>query len=294
MQSISGTLTSLSNELVGAVQVAGDSVVRIDDGTRLTASGSIWSTEGVIVATSHGVEADEGLTVETGDGKTYDATVVGRDPESDIAVLKANGTGIKAFQHVTETTPVGSLVLAIGRPGHAGLQATLGIVGSVTHEGTILHTDAVLYPGFSGGALIDTRGRFAGLLNLGFGRGRGGVVAVSSVSKVVGSLLSHGSVPRGYLGVGSQPVSLGDALQRSLGRAQSAGLLIVSVEPDSPADRSGIFVGDVIVALDGSHVEDPRQLRRTLGERSAGEQVGLEILRGGQLIRIGAILGGRG
>jgi serine protease DegQ len=294
MESISGTLTTLSNELVRAVQIAGQSIVRIEDGTRLTASGSIWSDDGVIVATSHGVEADEGLVVEAGDGTTYDATVVGRDSESDIAVLRANGTGFKGFEPVTEGTQAGSLALALGRPGRAGLQATLGIVGSVTREGTILHTDAVLYPGFSGGALIDTQGRFAGLLNLGFGRGRGGALAVDTVAQVVDSLLRHGSVPRGYLGIGSQPVSISDALQGMLGRAQSAGLLIVSVEPDSPADKSGLYVGDVIVALEGAPVGEPRQLRHALGQRSAGETVGLEILRGGQVSRVSATLGERG
>ena len=294
MESISSALTSLSNELVHAVQIAGESVVRIDDGTRLTASGSIWSSDGVIVATSHGVESDEGLTVETGDGKTYDATVVGRDLESDIALLKASGTGFKPFESVTEVAPVGSLALAIGRPGNAGLQATLGIVGSITHEGTVLHTDAILYPGFSGGALIDTQGRFAGLLNVGFGRGRGGAVAAGSVAQVVDSLQRHGSVPRGYLGIGSQPVAISDALQQKLGRTQNVGLLIVSVEPDSPADKSGIYVGDTIVALAGTPVGDPRQLRHALGQRSAGEKVGLEILRGGDGTHLEATLGERG
>jgi serine protease DegQ len=294
MESISGTLTTLSNELVRAVQIGGQSVVRIDDGTRLTASGVIWSSDGVIVATSHGVEADEGLVIETADGKTYEGTVVARDPESDIAVVKANGTGFKAFEPVSETPPPGTLVLALGRPGQAGLQATLGIVGSVGYEGTILHTDAVLYPGFSGGALIDTAGRFAGLLNLGFGRGRGGAIAAGTVDQVVDALLKVGSVPRGYLGIGSQPVAISETFQRNLGRAQGAGLLIVSIDTDSPADKAGLFVGDVVVALEGDPVGDPRQLRRALGQRSAGETVQLEILRGGQVNTLAATLAARG
>ncbi len=294
MESISGTLTTLSNELIRAVEIAGRSVVRIDDGTRLTASGSIWSADGVIVATSHGVETDEGLVVETADGKSYEANVLGRDPESDIVVLQANGTGFPAFEVVSGLTSVGSLALALGRPGHAGLQATLGIVGSVTHEGSVLQTDAVLYPGFSGGALVDTQGRIAGLLNLSFGRGRGGAVTAGMVAQVVDSLLKHGSVPRGYLGIGSQPVSISDALQRSLGRAQSEGLLVVSVETDSPADKSGLFVGDIIVALEADPVGDPRQLRHLLGRLPAGQQVRLEILRGGNLSCVSATLGARG
>ena len=294
MESISGTLTTLSNELVRAVQVAGQSVVRIDDGTRLTASGSIWSGDGVIVATSHGVETDDGLVIETADGKTYEGTVVARDSESDIAVIRANGSGFEAFEPVAETPLAGTLVLALGRPGQAGLQATLGIVGSVSYEGTILHTDAVLYPGFSGGALIDTAGRFAGLLNLGLGRGRGGAIATGTVVQIVDTLLKLGSISRGYLGIGSQPVEIGDTLQRKLGRAQNAGLLVVSVETDSPADKAGLYVGDVVVALEGDPVADPRQLRKVLGQRSAGESVQLEILRGGQSSSVNVTLAARG
>jgi S1-C subfamily serine protease len=293
MESINGILSTLSNELVAAVEKGGKSVVRIDDGTRLTASGCVWNGEGIIVATSHGVESDEGLAIETGDGKRYEATVVGRDPESDIAVLKVDGAGLTPFEFSTSPNSAGALVLALGRPGQAGLQCTFGIVSSLTHEGNVLHADATLYPGFSGGALVDTQGRLAGLLNVSFGRGRGAALSHAFVSGIVESILKDGVVQRGYLGVGTQPVEFSGQLRQRLPLTQDGGLLVVSIESDSPADLAGLLIGDVIAAIDGREVEDPRELRRTLRRQTSGASIVLKVVRGGELVDVTATLGAR-
>jgi serine protease DegQ len=293
MASINGILSTLSGELVAAVQKGGQSIVRIDDGTRLTASGSVWSADGFVVATSHGVETDEGLTIETRDGKSYEAVVVGRDPESDIALLKASTDELTPFEPSQESAQAGALALALGSPGQAGLQATFGMIGSVSHEGTVLHGDFTLYPGFSGGALVDTQGNLLALLNLSFGRGRGAALSQSFVSGVVESIKQHGTVQRGYLGIGTQPVEISAQLRERLELSQTIGLLIVSVEADSPADQAGLFVGDVIAALNGQDMDDPRGLRGVLGRQGAGATVNLKVVRGGQIAEVSAVLGGR-
>src|SRR5258708_9274845 len=165
----SSVLGDLSNALADVVERAGQSVVRVDDGTRLTATGVIWSTNGVVLTTSHGVERDEDLSIETADGKSYPATLVGRDPDTDLALLQAKVKGLPAVERAPEdTVKVGHLAWALGRPGNSGLQATIGIVGSRIESqsgaqaGEILHTDSVRYPGFSGGPLLATAGRIVG------------------------------------------------------------------------------------------------------------------------------------
>src|SRR5437899_6239819 len=124
-------LGDLSNALAEVVERAGQSVVRVDDGTRLTATGIVWSSNGVILATSHGVEKDEDLSIETADGKSYPANVLGRDPDTDLALLQAKVKGLLAIERAPEdTVKVGHLALALGRPGNSGLQATIGMLGS--------------------------------------------------------------------------------------------------------------------------------------------------------------------
>ncbi len=291
-------LSDLSNQLASAVELAGASVVRIDDGTRLTASGIIWSADGVIVATSHGVERDEDVTVQLSNGRALAATIIGRDPESDIVVLRVEDAGLPAFNTADpDSVRVGSLVLALGRPGHHGLRATMGIVSSkleVVDSGRaeyILHTDADLYPGFSGGALVNTDGQFVGLLNLMFGRGSGVALGAPTVKNVVDSILKHGRIKRGYLGISTQLVAIPATLKSSASVTQDRGLLVIHVQPDSPAERAGLTIGDVLLAVDEVNVSDVDDLRSRLRTKTAGDAVTLRVLRGGSLTEVAATLG---
>jgi serine protease DegQ len=145
-----GVLASLSSELAGVVERVGPSVVRVDDGSRLTATGIIGSADGVIFTTAHGVERDENLAIELTDGARHAATLVGRDPDTDLAVLRVQATNLpEIWSAGPDEVKVGHLVLALGRPGTSGLQATIGII-SARHDterngqlGYILHTDAI-------------------------------------------------------------------------------------------------------------------------------------------------------
>ena len=291
-----GVLQSLSRDLEGAVESASRSVVRIDDGTRLTASGTVWSADGVIVATSHGVESDEDLTIEAADGTVHKANLVGRDPDSDIAVLKVDAKDLPALpQASSEAIKVGALVLALGRPGKAGLQATLGIISSIygrrvkTEEGRLIHTDAVFYPGFSGGALINTEGQFVGLVNVGFGRGRGVAFGSSLIKETVDAILQNGAIKRGYLGIASQPARLPEGIVQS----QTIGLLVTSVVPGSAAHLGGIFLGDAILTINGIAVSDPHELRHVLRNGREGDAALLEVVRGGEVKTLNVTLGAR-
>lgn len=296
MSTNQGVLQSLSRELEGAVESAGGAVVRIDDGTRLTASGTIWTEDGVIVATSHGVERDEDLAIETATGDRFPATVVGRDPDSDIAVLKADATGLKPLpQAGPDEAKIGALVLALGRPGRAGLQATMGIINSVhsirtrSGEGRLIHTDAVFYPGFSGGALVNTEGRFVGMVNVGWGRGRGVSMGAGLVQEAVDALLQHGSIKRGYLGITSQPAGLPEGVHGD----QAYGLLVTSVEPGSAAHLGNVLLGDTILALNEIPTSDPHDLRHILRSLREGEVASITVLRGGVVQTLSVTLGAR-
>jgi serine protease DegQ len=290
-------LSSLSNELADAVEKAGASIVRVDDGTRLTASGLIWSSSGVIVATSHGVERDDDVSIALAGGKTLAARVVGRDPESDIAVLRVDATDLPAAEVAADTVRVGSLAAAVARPGRGDLQATLGIVTSrleAQDSGRpeyILGTDAKLLPGFSGGALIDMNGRVIGVLNLMFGRRAGVALGVSLVANVVEALLAHGKIKRGYLGVGAQVVELSAALRKSSGVDRMHALLIVHIHPGSPAESAGIGVGDILVSIGEAAVSNVEDLQAKLRRLSAGETVTAGILRGGVAQTVAVTLG---
>jgi S1-C subfamily serine protease len=270
----------------------------VDDGSRLTATGVVWSADGVILTTSHGVERDEEVSVETADGTRLPASVAGRDPDADLAVLRVSASGLPALGRAgTDEAQVGHLVLALGRPGDFGLQATFGIISArieVQTEGRpehLLSTDANLYPGFSGGPLVDVSGRLVGLINLNYGRGQGVALGVPILEHVVPTLLAQGTVARGYLGVSTQAVPLPEALRSTLGLTQPRGLLVVQVQAGGPAEASGLILGDLLLGLDGQPVEDVDALRRLLRSLSAGQGVSLDIARAGQRQSLAVTLG---
>jgi serine protease DegQ len=278
-------LSSFSDALAALVRTAGASVVRVDDGTRLTASGLVWEP-GVIATTSHGTERDDELFVITSEGVRLAATLIGRDPETDIAALRVEASLTPIAQPAADFEPrLGQLALAVSRPGDYGLVATLGLVASVQATQTagtpeyIVSTDADLYPGSSGGALLATDGTLIGLLNRGFGRGMGVVLGTPLVTRVIAALLQHGRVPRGYLGLKMQRVALPDALRVTHSLAQESGLLVIHVEPGGAAESAGVLMGDTLISLDSEPLDDVSGIRERL---AAGRAFTLDLLRAGQ------------
>lgn len=287
---MASVLESLSEATAAAVETAGKSVVRVEGRRRLPATGIVWSAEGVIVTAHHVVEHDEHIGIGLPDGSSVTATLVGRDPTTDLAVLRAGEAKLAPPTWIEpETLRVGSLALALGRPGRT-IQATLGVISALgdtwrTPSGgaidRYLQTDVVMYPGFSGGPLIGPDGQVIGLNTSALLRGVSLAVPTPTIQGVVEALLAHGRIRRGYLGVGAQPARLPEKLQKELD--QQTGLLLVSVEPGSPAEKGGLLMGDVILTLAGELTRHSDDLLALLSDDRIGKPVPVRIVRGGKL-----------
>ncbi len=294
------TLIRVSNDLADTVAAAGPGVLRVDGRHRVAATGIAWTADGVIVTASHVLERDDSIEVGLPDGESVAATLVGRDPSTDLAVLRADTGGqTPLIRSDLADTRVGNLVLALGRPGKT-VMATLGIVSAIgdawrTRAGgridRYLQPDVTMPPGFSGGPLIDANGRLLGLVSSGLVRGTAVAVPVSTLERVVDTLLQHGHVRRGYLGVGAQIARLPKNLAQELG--QETGLLIVSVEPGTPADKAGLVLGDTLVALDSAPVGQLDDLLGALAGEAVGKTMDVGIVRGGSLQQVSVSIGDR-
>ena len=291
-------LSDLSNALAAATENAGAGVVRVEARPRLPASGIVWSADGVIVTAHHTVEQEDNIAIGLADGKTTTAKLIGRDPTTDLAVLRTQATNLTTRTWADAAAlKVGHMVLALGRPD-ANVMATLGVVSALgdawrTPAGgrldRYLQTDVVMYPGFSGGPLVDANGQLIGLNTSALLRGVSLTVPAATLKSVVETLLTKGHISRGYLGVGAQPVRLPEALAKQLN--QETGLLAVSVEPGGPAEKAGIFMGDTLVALDGKPIRHLDDLLAALSSDRVGAKVAARVVRGGQLSDVSVVIG---
>lgn len=295
---MTSALQTLSDATAAIVESAGRGVVRVEARRRLAASGFAWSADGVIVTAHHVVEQDDNIEIGLPDGKTATAKLVGRDPTTDIAVLRAEKTLLTplALAEIANLR-VGHIVLALARPGQS-VMATMGIVSSLgdkwrTPMGGVydryVQTDVAMYPGFSGGALVDAMGQVLGLNTSAVLRDTTISIPVPTLRRVVETLLSHGKVRRGYIGVRAQPVKLPERVLEQL--KQESGLLLLSVEANSPADRGGLAMGDTIVAMDGEAIKHLDQLLATLSDDRIGKVVEVSVLRGGQVQKLKVTVG---
>jgi S1-C subfamily serine protease len=298
------TLLALSNDLADAVARAGQAVVAVNARPRIPSSGVHWR-QGLIVTAEHTVQRDEEVTLTLPDGQTVKAELVGRDSSTDLAVLKlssTNGSNLPAAEIADATDlKIGHLALAVGRPGERGLSASLGVVSALsgswrTWGGSridqFIRLDLALYPGFSGGALVDARGRVAGIITSG---PRNSVLAIptATVNRVVEQLLARGRITRGFLGLGMQPVRLPDALKQSLKLEGHGGVIIVEVKPGGPADRAGALIGDVLVELDGRAISEPGDVQAALDPEQVGKTVKAKFVRAGAKIELSVVVGER-
>lgn len=293
-------LAALSDALAASVERAGRSVVAIHARPRIPSSGVLWRP-GVVVAAHHTIKRDEEIAVTLDGGRSLPAQLVGRDPSTDLAVLslqRDDGQGTPATVADSDTLRVGHLVLAVGRPGEA-VTASFGAVSAAggpwrtAWGGAIdrfLRLDLAIYDGFSGAAVVDVEGRVAGLASSGLVRGGAVALPVSTVNRVVDQLLASGRVPRGYLGLGMQPVRLPDALVSRLGLAGDGGAIVLMVEPGGPADRAGILLGDVLVALGGEPVRDTGDVLAALGTDTVGQELSARVVRGGELTELTVVV----
>jgi S1-C subfamily serine protease len=295
-----GVLSTLSDDLAGAVEHAGRSVIAIHARRRIPSTGIAWRP-GVIVTSSGTVSREEEITRTLPGGDSAPATLAGRDATTDIAVLRTSAELRPADRGDATTLQVGKLVLAVGRPG-ANVTASMGIVSAVNgewrtwHGGRIdrfIRLDVAIYDGFSGGPLVEAGGRVLGMNTSRLARSLALSIPGSTIDRVVDQVLATGGVTRGYLGIASQPVRLPDALRRKLDLAEGLGLVVVAVEPDAPAEQAGVMLGDILVALDGKPVSDPTELIAALGPERVGRLLEARVLRGGELVTVSITVGRR-
>ncbi len=284
------TLTDFSNGLTAAVEKAAGYTVLVDARRRYPASGIAYGPDLVLTA-DHVVTRGEDLSIKGADGKSMAATIAGRDPGSDLAVLRLAEKSLSTGKIADGLPKVGALVLAVGRPSTAGMQASWGIVTAIggparTSKGGLLdeyvQTETVSYPGFSGGPLINTEGEILGLNTSGLAHGSALTIPVKTAWRIADALVKHGSVKRGYIGVRTQTVNLQDSNKKSLSRNQGQGLLVLWLEEGGPAERAGVMVGDILVGVQGQPVADPDDLFGALNSDTVGKQIAVEVLRGGR------------
>ena len=277
------SVMDLSNALAGAVASAARSVVAVHGRPRLPSTGVHW-TRGLVVTASHTVESEREVTLTTPDGHSLAAQVAGRDPGLDIAVLRAEAGAVA----VAELAPdadlrVGHLVLALG----AGPRASVGIVSALdTRAGRApsetIAVDLTLYPGFSGGPLVDVLGRVIGIATSGASRHLQWAIRASAVSRLVDHVAQRGRIPRAYLGIGTQPVALPEALRERLGLEQRTAVIVVNVRPDSPAGAGGLIIGDVVLSIGDAVIAEPEDVVAALRPERVGQTVTVRIVRGGE------------
>lgn len=297
---MTASLTDFSNGLTSAVEKGGASTVLVDARKRYPASG-IALAEDLVLTADHVVTREEGIKVVLADGRSFDATIAGRDPGSDLAVLRLPEKALTPAQ-TSEMARVGQLVLALGRPSREGIQASWGIVTAIsgptrTFRGGMLdefiQSETTPYPGFSGGPLINTDGEVLGLNTSGLTRGSSLTIPVKVAWRTGESLAEHGTVSRGYLGVRSQPVEIPEASRQALKREQSHGLLVLWIEEGGPAATGGLLVGDILVAVSGQPLVDADDLFSALSSDTVGKPMAVEVLRGGRPETISVTVGER-
>jgi len=294
-------LVELSDALVESAERAGDSTVMVNARRRIPASGIVY-TEDLILTANHVVERDEDISVTLPDGTDLSASVVGRDPGSDLALIKLERSGAYPAEPAKMPARVGQIVLALGRPSKNGIEASLGTVSAIggpfrTHHGGMLErylrTDSIPYPGFSGGPLVAANGTVLGLNTSGLTRGAAITIPTDIAWKVAETIAKHGHIRRGYLGIRSQAVEISIDAQKALKREQATGLLVMGLEKDSPAAAGGLMVGDILVGVSGSPVTDHDRLFAQLTGDVIGKSTPIDVLRGGQLQFVDVVIGER-
>jgi serine protease DegQ len=279
----------LSAALVEVVEIGAASTVLVSARRHLPASGIVYQPDLVLTA-DHVIERDEDILITAADSKQTKAKIVGRDPGSDLALLKLESTLPAAARPAGSEGRVGQLTLALARPTLEGIQTSLGVISAIggpvrNRRGGLLErylqAEVNPMPGFSGGPLLDAEGAVLGLNTSGLAGGFLLTVPVATAWRVADILAKHGRIKRGYLGIRSQPVKLLET-EHELGREQDAGLLLVGLEEDGPAIKAGLLVGDILVAINQHPVTDPDDLWMQLSGEIVGSSIPLEVLRGGQ------------
>jgi len=294
----SDLLDAYSQAVVRAVELVGPSVVTIETGRDATrrglggqGSGFVVAPDGLILTNSHVVHKAHSIHVSLPDGRRLPAEMIGEDPDTDLAVVRATESGLAALKlGDSQAIKVGQLVVAIGNPLGFSATVTTGVVSALGRSlrsrsgrlmDDIIQTDAALNPGNSGGPLVNSRGEVIGV-NTAVISGTQGLcfaIAANTAQFVVGRLIRDGCIRRSYMGVAGQNTPIARQLVRFYNLAVPSGVLVATIEPNSPAAKSLLREGDIIVALDGHDVAGIDQLHRLLTEERIGKEATLTVIR---------------
>ncbi|MGG6238869.1 S1C family serine protease [Nodosilinea sp. AN01ver1] len=288
----SQALSALSNGLADAVAAVAPGLVAVK-GQRRAYSGLHWQP-GVVVTADYGLGRSNRLALTLPDGNVMEAEVSGRDRALDLAIIRLDRTDLPlpATSDGADLR-VGQLVLAVGQSWEYGVSASLGLVGNLggpwqTSQGRsidrLIRPDVNLYPNLLGGPLVNTAGQVLGL-NLNGPRNRVVTLPTATLTRIVATLLERGSLSRGYLGVGLQPVALPKT------QSSETGLLVVSLDAEGPAEQASLLIGDILLAVDGQTVQDLQSVYGHLIDSPVGQTVSLHLLRGGQPLEVAVTLG---
>ena len=294
-------LTKFSEQISAAATQAGASVVTVQARRRIPSSGIYWR-DGVVVTVDHAIQYEQGITVLSSGSKPIEAKLAGRDPATDLAILKVEDShsSLPQFGDPAQVK-LGHLVLALGRTRQGNLVASSGIIGGLAGESRTwrggrldqsIRLDLELYPGFSGGPLVNVEGKILGVNTNGLGGGRPMAIPSATVNRTVDQLLAKGYVPRPYLGAALQPVRIPDSVRSSL-TSNPGGLIVLHVETGGPAEKAGIVLGDVIVELEGKPVPHTYEIRSALASSKVGDILKLKLLRAGTPVEVSVNLAER-
>lgn len=299
---MASVLETLSNDFAAAAEAVGSSVAAIYGRRWMPSSGIQWR-KGFIVTAHHTIRREEDITVVAAGGKSFKANLAGRDPSTDLAILKVSEESALPLPSFGDGgLKLGHVVLALGRSRGSNLVASAGIVGGISGEweprrgarvDQHIRLSLELYPGFSGGPLVNAQGKVVGINTRGLSRGRAVTIPLATVNRIVDELIEKGHIAKPYLGLAMQPVAVPESLRGKAPGAGNSAVLVVHVEPAGPADKAGVLLGDVVVELQGKPVEDTGDIQQLLGAAKIGDTVAATVLRGGAPVKLSIMLADR-
>jgi S1-C subfamily serine protease len=295
---IDSSLSVFSNQMADAVAAAAPSVVQVH-GRRRPASGLVYGKE-VVVTMARSLGREDHLEVKSDDSRAFEAELAGWDPTTGLAVLRVPGLERPPIVIATAQARVGHLALAIARSWSNAVTASAGIVSVIggplptgRHRSIeqVIRTTAPMHDGFAGGAFVDTSGQLVGVATAAAIRGLGVVIPSAIAWKTAATVLEHGGLKRGYLGLTGQAVRLPD--QQRSAAAHDEALLVIGVSDGSPAQIAGMLVGDLLVEFDRQPIASPEDLLALLLGDRVGREIPIRVLRGGTVLDVKVRVGER-
>jgi S1-C subfamily serine protease len=296
------SLASFSDAIADLIAKASAGVVAVKGAAYRNSSGICLGSD-LIACSNHVLKRDENVEILANDEREFQAMVVGRMPGIDVAVLKTEGQAPAALAAADlSALKPGALVAAVGWTTDVGPSASLGILGAIGGPRRMwrgggldhfLRLDINLYPSQSGGAVVDSEGRLIGLATPALSRHAAIAVPIDTIQNAANELRSAGRIRHGYIGVGAQEVPIPPPLREKVHTPIQSGLMLLSVEPDSPAGRAGLQLGDILVLLNGKPTGDIFELQELLGGTSVGKSVEATLIRGGEPVQVAILVGER-